>query len=88
MQRPARNEDDRGEHPANCPAAKDTSLPRKDWEAETFLMRRFNTEAIRVVIPVVGELEDDDVKSFIAGIILQSLLRVMLIMVIISLFGM
>ena len=31
-------------------------------------MRRFNTEAIRVVIPVVGELEDDDVKSFIAGI--------------------
>ncbi len=31
-------------------------------------MRKFNTEAIRVVIPVVGELEDDDVKSFIAGI--------------------
>ena len=27
LQRPARNEDDRGEHPANCPAAKDTSFP-------------------------------------------------------------
>ena len=36
---------------------------RSEWEAETFLMSRFNTEAIRVVIPVVGELEDDDVRA-------------------------
>lgn len=68
LQRQARDENDRGDHPANCPAAKDATLPRSEWEAETFLMRRFNTEAIRLVIPVVGELEDDDVKSFIAGI--------------------
>ena len=68
IQRPAHDENDRGQHPANCPAAKDTSYPRKDWEAKTFLMRQFSTEAIRVLIPVVGELDDDDVKSFIAGV--------------------
>jgi DEAD/DEAH box helicase domain-containing protein len=33
-----------------------------------FLMRGFDTEAIRIVIPVVGEADDDDLKSFVAAI--------------------
>ena len=31
-------------------------------------MRGFDTEAIRIVIPVVGEADDDDLKSFVAAI--------------------
>lgn len=31
-------------------------------------MRNFDTEAIRIVIPVVGEADDDDLKSFVAAI--------------------
>jgi len=31
-------------------------------------MRKFDTEAIRIVIPVVGDADDDDLKSFVAAI--------------------
>ena len=41
---------------------------RDEWETEVFLMRRFSTEAIRIVIPVVGDADDDDLKSFVAAI--------------------
>src|SRR5690606_30863636 len=54
--------------PPNCLVLQDTTLPREDWETKTFLMRGFETEAMRVVIPVVGEMQNDDIKSFIAGI--------------------
>ena len=51
------------ENTRKLPRSEGYKSAPKDWEAETFLMRRFNTEAIRVVIPVVGELEDDDVRA-------------------------
>src|SRR5258708_3094103 len=31
-------------------------------------MRKFETESIRIVVPVVGEADDDDIKSFVAAI--------------------
>ena len=31
-------------------------------------MRQFSTEAIRLIIPVVGEVNHDEIKSFVAGI--------------------
>ena len=37
-------------------------------ETDVFLMRGFDTEAIRIVIPVVGDADDDDLKSFVAAI--------------------
>ena len=68
MQRPARDDADRGTHPPSCIVMQDTTLQRDSWETKAFLMRGFQTEAIRVVIPVVGEMENDDIKSFIAAI--------------------
>jgi DEAD/DEAH box helicase domain-containing protein len=46
----------------------DDTLTRDTWEAEVFLMRKFETETIRIVVPVVGEADDDDIKSFVAAI--------------------
>ena len=47
---------------------REPDLVRENWETSVFLMRKFDTEAIRIVIPVVGDAEDDDLKSFVAGI--------------------
>jgi DEAD/DEAH box helicase domain-containing protein len=47
---------------------RDKDLSRDRWEAGVFLMRKFDTEAIRIVIPVVGDADDDDLKSFVAAI--------------------
>jgi DEAD/DEAH box helicase domain-containing protein len=68
LQKPARGEDDRGTHPPNCLVMRDKELPRDRWETGVFLMRKFDTEAIRIVIPVVGDADDDDLKSFVAAI--------------------
>ena len=68
LQKAARGEDDRGTHPPNCLVMRDKKLPRDRWETGVFLMRKFDTEAIRIVIPVVGDVDDDDLKSFIAAI--------------------
>jgi DEAD/DEAH box helicase domain-containing protein len=63
-----RGEDDRGTHPPSCVVSRDTDLPRDQWETGVFLMRKFDTEAIRIVIPVVGDADDDDLKSFVAAV--------------------
>lgn len=63
-----RGEDDRGTHPPNCLVMRDQALPRDRWETGVFLMRKFDTEAIRIVIPVVGDADNDDLKSFVAAI--------------------
>lgn len=63
-----RGENDRGTHPPNCFVMRDEDLPRDQWETGVFLMRKFDTEAIRIVIPVVGDADDDDLKSFVAAI--------------------
>ena len=47
---------------------REPDLARESWETSVFLMRKFETEAIRIVIPVVGEADEDDLKSFVAGI--------------------
>lgn len=68
LQKPAHNETDQGTHPPNCRVTRERETPRASWETEVFLMRSFETEAIRVVIPVVGEMDNDDIKSFVAAI--------------------
>ena len=67
LQRPPKNEDDPGVHQPRCIVLQE-ERPREDWEATIFLMRNFTTEAIRVVIPVIGEADHDDIKSFVAAI--------------------
>ncbi|MEO1149561.1 MAG: DEAD/DEAH box helicase [Pseudomonadota bacterium] len=56
-----------GQHQARCPADK-MAMERKHWEAPVFLMRRFTTEALRLIVPVAGRAQDDDIKSFVAAI--------------------
>lgn len=68
LQGPPRDEGDRGTHPPNCLVMRDQELPRDRWETGVFLMRKFDTEAIRIVIPVVGDADNDDLKSFVAAI--------------------
>jgi DEAD/DEAH box helicase domain-containing protein len=68
LQTPSRREDDRGTHPPSCPVNRNANWPRDQWETGVFLMRKFETEALRIVIPVVGDADDDDLKSFVAGI--------------------
>lgn len=68
LQRPAKDQDDRGTHPPSCKVIREPDLARERWETGVFLMRKFDTEAIRIVIPVVGEADDDDLKSFVAAI--------------------
>ncbi|WP_297778207.1 DEAD/DEAH box helicase [uncultured Roseovarius sp.] len=68
LQNRPRGEDDRGTHPPNCLVSLEPELARDRWETDVFLMRGFDTEAIRIVIPVVGEADDDDLKSFVAAI--------------------
>ena len=67
LQKPG-DEDGKGTHPPNCPVDRDMGAARADWERDVFLMREFSTEAIRMVIPVVGEASHDDLKSFVAGV--------------------
>jgi DEAD/DEAH box helicase domain-containing protein len=57
-----------GTHPPRCRAVTEKGMPRAKWETRVFLMRGFTTEAIRVVIPVIGDVDNDDIKSFVAGI--------------------
>jgi DEAD/DEAH box helicase domain-containing protein len=67
LQKQPIDDEDPGVHLPRCIAQQDEQL-REDWEATIFLMRHFKTEAIRVVIPVIGEADYNDIKSFVAGI--------------------
>jgi DEAD/DEAH box helicase domain-containing protein len=71
VQRSWHDDADLGEHTARCKvkSADDKAGPlREEWESEVFLMRKFETESIRMIVPVMGEASDDDIKSFVAGI--------------------
>jgi DEAD/DEAH box helicase domain-containing protein len=69
VQKPQRGDDDPGQHQPRCQVLRaEDEIPRDTWEAKVFLMRKFITEAIRIVVPVVGDANDDDIKSFIAAI--------------------
>jgi DEAD/DEAH box helicase domain-containing protein len=56
-----------GDHQARCPADKGGE-PRATWEAPIYLMRQFETEALRLIVPVAGRAQYDDIKSFVAAI--------------------
>lgn len=56
-----------GEHQASCPSDKGKQ-ERASWLSQVYLMRRFTTEAIRIIVPVAGRADDDDNKSFVAAI--------------------
>jgi len=66
-QHPPRQNKPEGDHQARCQVLEEKS-DRGEWEARVFLMREFRTEAIRMVIPVVGDVTPDEIKSFVAGI--------------------
>jgi DEAD/DEAH box helicase domain-containing protein len=67
LQEGVREEEEKGTHQTRCEVPK-RDLARDAWEAAIYLMRRFATEAIRVVVPVVGRAEHDEIKSFVAGL--------------------
>lgn len=56
-----------GSHQSKC-SADGMAEPRSVWEAPVYLMRRFTTEALRLIVPVAGRADDDDIKSFVAAI--------------------
>lgn len=62
-----REEGEKGTHQSRCEVPK-REQPRDAWEAPIYLMRRFSTEALRVVVPVAGRAEHDEIKSFVAGL--------------------
>ncbi|WP_455269285.1 DEAD/DEAH box helicase [Rhizobium herbae] len=63
------NEDDPGEHQPRCPVSRSSiPMPTAEWENRIFLMRKFSTETIRIVVPVVGEANPDQIKSFVSAI--------------------
>jgi DEAD/DEAH box helicase domain-containing protein len=66
-QKPPIDENDPGQHTRRCKAA-DGKTSRSDWEKKIFLMRRWSTEALRIVMPVAGEAKHDEIKSFSAAI--------------------
>lgn len=60
--------DEKGEHPPSCNVIKNSLEQQSGWLSHSFLMRTFETEAIRVIIPVAGEVNYDEIKSFVAAI--------------------
>ena len=67
-QSPFLKPDEKGEHPPSCPVIKNGEDSQAEWLSASFLMRSFDTEAIRVIIPVAGEVDYNEIKSFVAAI--------------------
>ena len=67
-QSPFLKPDEPGEHPPSCSVIKNSDEGQAEWLSSSFLMRAFETEAIRVIIPVAGEVDYDEIKSFVAAI--------------------
>ena len=55
------------DHEARC-RAEDSLGDRETWEATVFLINTFHTEALRMIVPVPGEANFDEIKSFVAGV--------------------
>ena len=55
------------DHEASC-QAEDFIGDKEKWEATVFLLNTFNTEALRMIVPVPGEANFDEIKSFVAGV--------------------
>lgn len=56
-----------GDHQASCAASRGRQ-PRTQWLSQVYLMRRFRTEAMRIIVPTAGRADNDDNKSFVAAI--------------------
>ena len=56
------------DHEARCPVVLDLSVDKESSEATVFLVNTFNTEALRMIVPVPGEANFDEIKSFVAGV--------------------
>jgi DEAD/DEAH box helicase domain-containing protein len=56
-----------GQHQSRCSSDR-MAEPRSRWETPVYLMRRFTTEALRLIVPVAGRAQNDDIKSFVAAI--------------------
>lgn len=56
-----------GDHQASCAASRGRQ-PRTQWLSQVYLMRRFKTEAMRIIVPTAGRADNDDNKSFVAAI--------------------
>ena len=67
-QSPFLKSDEPGDHPPSCTVIKNSEDSQADWLSSSFLMRSFDTEAIRVIIPVAGEVDYHEIKSFVAAI--------------------
>lgn len=68
LQKPQKNSNNPGKHTPNCKVMREPDIARDSWETSVFLMRKFDTEAIRIVIPVAGKANDNDLKSFAAAV--------------------
>ena len=66
VQRFAPRDGEIGDHSNACPVQRGAA-GTEDWRADVSLMRRFKTEALRVVVPVSGQASDDAIKSFVAA---------------------
>ena len=67
LQTGSRDPEHPGDHQSRCKAIR-AEKPRAEWEREIVLMRRFSTEALRIVMPIAGAANDDEIKSFTAAI--------------------
>ena len=56
-----------GTHEVGC-QADEYGGQREKWEATVFLINTFHTEALRMIVPVPGEANFDEIKSFVAGV--------------------
>ena len=56
-----------GTHEEGCQAFE-YGGQREKWEAAVFLINTFHTEALRMIVPVPGEANFDEIKSFVAGV--------------------
>ncbi len=56
-----------GSHEERC-QAEEYGGDRDKWEATVFLINTFHTEALRMLVPVPGEANFDEIKSFVAGV--------------------
>jgi DEAD/DEAH box helicase domain-containing protein len=56
-----------GDHMPRCRVLRERTLDMS-WQAAVYLTRKFETEAIRLIVPVFGAPDNDQIKSFVAAV--------------------
>ena len=54
-------------HQVGC-QGEDIECNPDDWQTSVYLINTFSTEALRMIVPVPGEANFDEIKSFVAGV--------------------